>query len=408
MSDQPVVSPFLQKLMSGQEKKFGANGVYVGDSQDDYTVGLPLPWLALQYLLDSSVFPLGCAIIFAGAPKSYKTTGLLEFARLVMSPPTNGETLVLNTESKWSNTKSRSVLRDLNKKLVLYDCSTVEDWQQRTTTVLTDARDYAKKVYDAKQSNRKSEYKDQVIPPILMILDSLTGAQSEYIRDKVLKDGAEKTFQDRAMLNKMWIQSVGEYLRSLPLTLLISNHLMSPVDANTPSYVANSLKGKKTPGGEAMTYHCTYEIRCQKMHVDEKSGRRDITIKWLTAQSTRGIDGRHIDVSIVEEYDEEGNQVTAFDWDTTLAKLLVRLTDKPNMLKGDIVDVIGEVRAPSTSTVACDKLGLATKDKVPTAELGRMIREDPTLCAQLQSAMKIKKGNLWTPETVFNIPDDAK
>jgi len=199
----PKASPFLEKLVNANRRKFGDSSVVVGT--ETRVVGVEPYSLALQYLLDLQVIPLQSIISLAGEPKTYKTSLMLEIVKQFMA--VGGLGIVHNTEGKWSDSKARSMMGDAGDLLQVVPCATLETWQESASSYLKSIKEACvnRKEAIAKKGRGDKELADMIIPPCAIGIDSLTGAQSTYLNEKIEKDGfASKTYQDRALLNLQW------------------------------------------------------------------------------------------------------------------------------------------------------------------------------------------------------------
>ena len=123
---KPSVSPFMAKMLETSAKHFGDKNIHVGTKQR--IVGLELYSLALQWLIDLQVLPFQSIVAVAGEPKSYKTSSLIEFARMFLRPmeadiPDSkwepGVASIVHTEGKWSPSKVTSMLGELSDQLLV-------------------------------------------------------------------------------------------------------------------------------------------------------------------------------------------------------------------------------------------------------------------------------------------------
>ena len=65
---------FMANMTAAAEKKFGTKHMYAASQHAQRYVGLPLPALALEYMLRSNVLYLGSVYGLAGPPASFKSS----------------------------------------------------------------------------------------------------------------------------------------------------------------------------------------------------------------------------------------------------------------------------------------------------------------------------------------------
>jgi len=281
------VSPFMEQMIKATKKHNALQGA------DKLVVGLEPYGLVLQYLMDLQVFPLQAVVLFSGLPKTYKTSTLLEICNMFLTNGTApGFASINHTEGKWSNSKVRSQIQDpeVRERLHVVKATSIEEWQQAATSVLNTIKSASEKKLEAiKKKAKTSAYKDMVIPPTIIGVDSLTGSQTNAIKDKIVKDGhGAKTFQDRAMLIWQWLDTWSSDIVGLPATVVITQHLKDKIDANPMA------RGPKhtTAGGTGGDYHTSLEIRASKIKEIAGADWEGAELMWKTHFNSLGRDNR--------------------------------------------------------------------------------------------------------------------
>src|ERR1035437_3088156 len=175
--EHPVMSemsPYMKSMVLANNTRFGEKDgkMHMGSQIDDLVVGLPLPSLALMYLFDSTVLPLGKSIIFAGRPASQKSSMGFEVARWFCDAGGYGN--IAECEgNKVSPSLVKSVVGSANYPRVgVTICQTVDEARQRVAWNL---------------NYMNANDKDKTIP-FAQIWDSLSGATTETTADKVMGD----------------------------------------------------------------------------------------------------------------------------------------------------------------------------------------------------------------------------
>lgn len=395
-----VPAPFFTKLLDANRKKHGSKTLMVGSEQR--VIGLEPYSIALQYIMDLEVVPLQAIINIAGEEKTYKTSIGLEFCKMFLDlQPVQGIAVVNNTEGKWSPSKSRSMLGHHNDVLQVIQNKSVEEWQASATSNLLLMQEVVDKKKDAIAKKAKtSEYKDMVIPPMIIMVDSLTGSQSDKIVETVQAEGfGSKTFQDRALINHQFFSTWGSNLIGMPVTIVITNHLKIKLDG------APGIKQWTTSGGSGPSFMCSMEIRVKRIGEIDKTYIEGAKLLWKMHHNSLGRDKRQIEVHYMEGYDAEDNQKAYFDWDSTLIMCLLERLEE-SAYKDRILGVLGEFneypKAGFGKVYSCGRLGI-DKDKaidegVGATELGRMLQTDPVIREELKAALRIQKATKWTPD----------
>jgi hypothetical protein len=398
---------FLSQLMSAGEKQFGKKGMYVASQQEKFTYGLEHYSIALQYLLDSNIVPLQNMMSLAGPAKTYKTSALLEFSKLFVTPPYDGGAIFINTEGKMSSTKIGSLLGAYEDNVKLMPSTSIQEWQERATFVLNSMIETQEKIDLCKSSNGRSQkdYKDIKIPPTIICIDSLTGAQSEMMIEQVTKEGFApgKTFQDRASLITQWLNTWGTKITGLPVFIIMSNHLKDAIGMSGPGG-----PGKMTPGGAAAGFHVSYEIYVSRIKDIDKANCEGAMLQWRLNKSSLGQDKRRITIPYYEAYNDEGRQIAWFDWDEALVLLLMELQEESRYK--DLREVFGIQEIPKAGfgkVYTCNALGFDRKRAVEegaTAQvIGSGIQKSPELREKLRSIMHVKMHKVWTPDFELEI-----
>lgn len=382
---------FVSGLLASNQKKLGQKNVFVGTN--NRVIGMEPYSIALQYLMDLEVFPLQSIISIAGEAKCYKTSGLIEFCSMAMQDIYNGIGIIINTEGKWSDSKVKSMLGDRAEKLTVIHATSVEEWQLAGTNTLNYVKD-AVVDYKAK--------KGPVVPPIVIGVDSLTGSQSLKIKEEVEKEGfGKKTYQDRAQINSMWFRSWGSELVGLPVTVVVSQHLLDKIDGN-----ATGLPIKTTAGGTTTGFMCSMEIRVQNAGDIKKAASEGAYLTWRMHYNSLGRDKRRIKIPYIETYDSNDAQKAYFDWDEALIILLLDLFENNTDLRDRLKAVLGNVveyPKPGVGKVyTCDKLNItrttALEDNITASVLGKLIQSNPDLRSDIKKALRIQSGVKWTPD----------
>jgi len=400
----------MEMVMADSQKRFKGD-VYTAAEQINRMVGLEHYSLVFQWLIHSSVLPLQSVITYAAPPKTFKTSAALELLRLFLV--SGGGGLYINTEGKLSPTKVRSILRELIDKLFITSAGTTNEWVETASNQLTTIHDAMSMIFQANQTTSKAagldEYKGRFFPPFAIVIDSLSGSQSESMAGRVQAGEVGKTFNDRAMIITQFLNTWSSLIVGLPVTLILINHEKSDMEG-----------GRVTPGGVAPAFHTSLDIRCTRGK-EIKVVRDGIPytrteLSWYVNFSSIGKDHRRVPVDYIDTYDAEGNQTCWFDWDSALVTLLMSFSNDDVMRKeyagvSDVVTIEEHQCGSKGLHYTCPQLGIKTKQDamdngVNKAKLGSMLQTNPEIRFALQKAMRIQFFTRWSPEYVFSRPNE--
>jgi len=221
-------SNIMDELLSFSHEKF--KSVHALGDLERMLTGIPLPGLALRWLLESNVLPLGQLIGLAGPPKSHKSSLGYELMRWTMLH--GGQSLLFDTEGKISADLLPSILGEqlaAGARAPIHACESVEDAQKRITATL----DFL----------RKKNVKDM---PFCLMLDSIAGVSAEGRREKILgKVGhAEQDFPREALAWTSFFNTIPSALTDWPYLMVYVNHLKEK-----PQSKPGHAPSKISPGG---------------------------------------------------------------------------------------------------------------------------------------------------------------
>lgn len=384
-------SPIMTALLNAHRKQFGNENVLV--AKDVHIYGVEPRSLALQYLLGLNVLPLQSLIAFSGAAKSYKTTALLEFMRMILCSAEMSAGVIINTEGKWSPDRASSLLRDQLDKTQYISALTNEMWQQAGSKTLTTL----KQLRTGDETEKSLSNPFGSMPPVVIGIDSYTGAQTEKIQGEVHENGyMDKTFQNRAMQNWLWLNTWRPNLIGLPVAILVTQHLKDGIGGIGP------VPTKVTAGGTAVGFMCDIEIRCSRIGEIEQANRAGATVKWKVHHNSLGPDRRELEIDIIEGHDENNDSTTRFEWGAALVNMLRKIQALPAGRGDRVKDVLGgEITEVAGKYYTCPALGVDEKtargEKVTADLLAAKLEEYPqageteNLRTRLQDALYIPR-----------------
>jgi len=338
---------------------------------------LPVPSLALRYLLQNEGLPLGLVYHIVGPPASFKSTLGVEFGR--WHRDLGGAIIVCGAEDKDTPDLRNSIL-DWDDTAVIYrDCEFIEVWQ---STII----DYVQSI-----KSKLAKEKDGYIPPVSFIVDSYMGKLPKRLYDNVLKSGyASKHFGEAAALIGDWLAVYSSIVRNLPMTLIGINHLKESIDPVT------QMKVYRTPGGQFLKHQNVTEITVRRGKTERKEQDgvpyhiNHITMK--TTKNSRGAENKKISVPLRQwnEFDEETESIklmSVFEWHDAAIGLLHEgdgmSAAESKIVLPKIKDIINVQKLSNAQRYWCEQLDVPRSDAMAAYDLYEMIEAKPDLLAEL-------------------------
>lgn len=401
------MADIVDSLLASVRKRVGAAAL-TGAEADAAVRVVELYPLQVQYLLDSIGVRLRTMLVLAGMQKSYKTTALIELSRLVteakpeLKYTQHGHVYVVETEGKWSPTKAAGMLNDRHDNMTVLAATSVEAAQNMMVTVTESYKTLlGQKAYE-------KQVAEESVPPIVLGLDSMNGAGTNRIGERINKEGsAGREPPEATLLWTSFLQSKIAEWSAIPgpLFMLVANHLKD--DINSKSFV----KTQRMPGGSATEFHAAVAIHCKRKGEIKSAKYGGAELEWKCQHNSLGVDRRTISVRCIETHrtvqDEQGLDIEVphiyYDWDGTLMSNLTTIADTERI--GDrIKEVLGDYGSVSAQGIGeiawCEAVGYASREeaqkaKVTPAEIGRLVHADPALRDGLRRAMRIKAYPVW-------------
>ena len=286
---------FMDDALSAAGHAFGGA---VGEADEQSIYGIRLPYFCLRYLFASDVLPCGSSYLLAGPTGSCKTALLLEFCRLILAD--GGGAFVQHTEDKWPDTLPWSLMGELCRRLrVTTDVRVAQEWMKVFKSLL---RDQLRKEPLCRM-------------PIVLGLDSIAGAQGGDESKFITKEGApRRNFSEVARLLKEYMPDFGKWLRETSALAIFVQHMKFDSDGNP-----------LIPGGSSKDFHSSYILHLsgsRKKVEPDKTGQISFWLK--IAKDSYGPGGAAIDPTMSWSYDEEGRQLTRFNWPELSVNIIER------------------------------------------------------------------------------------
>lgn len=366
-SDDP-----FSAIISEIETKFGV-GVYTSSDADKLIVGVPVPAIAIRYLIANSVWPLQRIYQFSGLYASGKSSLLYEVMGWHIDH--GGFAFLAEAETKDSPGLRLAILGKSAERVAVTNCPTIEDWQALLTFTISKIKDH---------------YPDpKKCPPVCFGIDSIAGRTTESVREKIVEEDGHATRghpQDALMISR-YMRALPTLLGDYPFTIIGTNHLKKmQVGLATEEY---------TIGGSSIKFHETIEIKVEpgrKITNDRKEVvgfERSLTI----VKNSLGPPYRTIKVPFRWEYVMDGDELKQkayWDWDFASVSLLLSFADELEKEAG-----IDLRRRGNRFYVCSSALGIPENDSMSYWEFSRWLEENKDVLKKIHSVLKITERQVW-------------
>lgn len=376
----------MVNLRTAARAKFGADRVF-GSRKElaQLAIGIPTPSIAFEYLIANDVFPLSSLMMLAGSWGSCKSALSYEFFRWFYE--LNGVIIHIDTEAKFDADFACDIMRVSPDETPINStrAKSVEQMQQILTYYIQEVKKQMK--------GNKEEPGPGKIVPCCFCIDSLAGATSEEIQEKIQKEGnANRSHPLNALKNTHYLSAIKPQLEDWPFTLLVVNHLKEKTDdmGNSHQY---------TLGGQSFNFHESFEIRNSVWKSKFKNSQFEgIGIKLHCAKNSFGPTGHKIKTRFIwwvtdDPVTGRPQDVFLWDWNWSLCTLL---NEVEGIAKQRLLDRGLGIKCKSpTADVEClanfPALGMGKDEYLPFQEVGQMIQENPEVSQQIRDALNIKR-----------------
>lgn len=365
--------------------------IVLGTELDRLFVGLPLPALALRYLLQLPILPLSCLIQITGEEGTAKTATMLEIMRWHMV--FGGGAVFIENENKYSKGLTGSIFGwnpQWLRRFELIRTRSMEQWQSALTTTMDIAR------------SQQNDPKTGRTIPICWGIDSLMGTNPEKIIEDMLETGHAKLgFPIAARLISEYARSLPNLIADYPFTLIGTNHLK-------PGQNAQGLPTAAIPGGKAVKFYETFEL---EMHHDtmkdiNKANQGGLRLVIKCRKNSAGPSRKQIQVSMLwwhEDINGEWLQRTVWDWHSSTVQLW------QNFQSGGGADTKNKTGTYKQLQAICDfnvekgqtcwsrALSIPKSDPVPFYTAAQELEKRPDLLEEIHKVLGIPKCRMFQP-----------
>jgi hypothetical protein len=403
-----IVSPVVDAIFAAGQQKFKTTDMFFGDELEDRMFVVEITALALQWLIDSNGWPLQSMVTLSGFPKSMKSSASQMIGTHFIREPYGGGAVIVHNEGKFSPSKLRAIARDMAKRFLVQGRGSVEDSQEALSFYVDALRAQRERIHKALKAKKADLEKDAELRalreshlyPFCLILDSLTGSQTEEMIGKVADEGhgVGRTFQDRSLVVTTFMNATVPRLIGLPVMFLSVNHLKEAPVSNGPPGATK----RYNPGGVAPGFFTSLDIQTRRQDEKSSGGRKIVNLQWYVNHSSIGRDHRKITVPYVETYGEQNQQLDYFDWDSALVLLLEQLSG--DGVYSDLKEYAGlrRIERRGGDVFVCKCMGIdedqALEGDWTSEKLGYALQQDADIRDRLQYLLRIQKHKLFTAD----------
>lgn len=385
-------STFLQESCLAARKEYGNANISVAGEAGRMVVGIPLPGLAMEYLIQNSVWPLSRFAQIVGTEGTCKSALTFEMARWFRK--SSGIAYLFENETKYSPDYALSIIgypKDPDDEVLLHiPCDSVEDWQDKIQKICDWCR--------TKMAPTKGEGIGRVFP-VLLILDSLMGKLSLETQGNIEKTGfADRAFPKEALQINGFMKKFPQDLEEWPMFFAAVNHLKPQKSASGP------IERNKA-GGRAPNFQETFELELKR---DANANIRlvdndnfevgGLKLIMVCKKNSLGETDRKIHVEIRWVYREDPatgliRQHTKWDWPSATTRLLMDFKEghRAQRIK-EVVDIHG-----TGNKLWSTALGVTSADPLNPHDLGVLIEQNEDMKRELRRLFGIKERKHFEP-----------
>jgi RecA/RadA recombinase len=405
------IDKFVEEAILQNVERFGADSVYAAAEHKEKLLTVPIPHLSLQWLVESTGWPLGRYTQSAGPFGSFKSSFAFQLCDWFLRA--GGIVLDIDTEGKTSAELRNSVVSSeftdkSNKVCRRFQhgvATSINEWQRMLV--------YNLENFKQKLADTGTDKVDA--PPYLLVVDSLNGVSSEESIKRLMENGssAGRAFSEDPMVISRFYKESSGFVGALPVCVHLTNHekpdlmqanVMRRPGGVAPDYYATlDIQFKRGPYGTAMGTAATYEYTTY-------NGR---TVKMKMRKSSMGTNGKELCVCFKWTYkvDASGRmeQVSWWDFEEATAMLIQKFAKRLKHLI-DVASVAKRLKAGNTyphfyvtggNEALCSGLPTSADTALPANVFGALIESNPALMAELQNELHIHPHPIVTRAQEF-------
>jgi len=416
LADESSFDPFFQSVTENAKANYPGN-VYSGTEAEQLLVALPVPSLAIRYLLQQEGWPLGRFTMIVGQQESCKSAFVYEICR--WHRLAKGRGVYIDTEFKPAPELMMSIMGYDTKAVDYQKCRTLDEWEGALLNWIEQ--------YKLAMDGTDNKPGIGRIVPICMAVDSLTAALSEKTYDDLIAAGhSQSRFATEAKSITDYLKVMTKMLDGYPMSVVGVNHLKH---GTTPTGVPVRNIG----GGAGLRFHQATEIELRRKTAINPTAKSSSLRRNINGQAAEGIEvtmavmknsnapHQHLDVEMLwyTDYDakqevctvdpETGEvrreltfpQRTFFDWHSAAIDILLSIQREKTKQSKLLCEVLEIVSGDDRRHSYCKELGVTEKSKVSWAELGVRLEErlasDRSFADALYPILGIRRRVMFKP-----------
>lgn len=389
----------LHHTCATMREEYGDEHIAVAGEAGCIVIGLPLPCLAVEYLFQNTVFPLGRMMQIVGTEGTCKSALCFEVGRWFREGA--GAAYLFENESKYSPDYANSIIgwptSAMDNSLAYIPCFSMDDWQEKLQKVV----------------NRIQSVETGALLPVLLILDSIMGKLSVESQSNIERQGhAGRAFPIEALSINNFLKKFPQDIEGWPISFVAVNHL-KPQKAEQGMHME-----RHKAGGRSISFQETFELEMKRdanPHIRlvdpdnfETSG---LKVVLQLRKNSLGETDRRIKASVKWTHRPVGPngkflQVTKWDWPEATINLLnsFEAGHRANRIK-EVVNIQG-----GGQKWWCSDLGVSKGDAVSAHDLGVLLERDDARKAELRKLFGIKERRVFVPGEPYasQVADERK
>jgi len=381
----------LGASISDVEGKSAKAGLLVGGQSAIHV--LPVPALAVRYLLQNEGWPLSRVYQFVGAEGSYKSTTLAEVMRWHWDA--NGFGVLNEAETKPTPDLRNSIVNWEPNAIRVEDCHALEDWQWKAVSYVNSIKKQCDKVGGPGRTI-----------PVCIGVDSLLGKASRHTLAAMDKKGhADRHYALEANLIKDFMQWFPQKLYEWPFTFIGINHLkMGTNDIGMPV--------RNIPGGMAIKFQETVQIEIGLQRQETQADCKISHLVMQTYKNSYGPKNTRIHVKLTHWYQNDAAEGaepifrlhSRYEWwEASILFLFkglgMRKTESDRLMPKikDIIDLHEKSAGNQGLRYWSNRLGVTSADPVTAHELGMLLETNVEVLGELYTVLGINRRPFFQP-----------
>lgn len=420
-----VSSRLLTESLAMLQEEYGDAMIGLASDAGFSTIGLPLPSLAMEYLLLSTVWPINSRLsMLVGPQAAGKTMLLSEIMRWNYHYCAGHNYQIVTEYSKHSYDLSLSIMGwEYSDGLAYIPAPTMNEWQSRLLSVLRNERvlmdgpeGYSqlpgmeqaqsqrlkqkrkyvnKKRKTVRKSDLKSEGKEGIgrIYPVVVGIDAVMSVATVESCIKIETDGfAAKEYANEASSITKFLRALPQAMYGYPFHCIGVNHLKEK-----PPEFGQLRPERSIPGGKHLLHHEALELELHKIGSLQTAAYEGQTVLIKCIKNCLGTSGRQIAVDVKwwnENVELDGvecvRQRTVFDWYAATMKLLLGKLGSQREVKS-VLDLQTHSQPGQSIKVSSQALGIPRSEPVPLDVAGYVLQNTPHVLEPLRDIFGIKR-----------------